>query len=268
MDEVAPGTLLESILSLSVHMGEIAGFGSTERRTGYALNRADMPAPQTNGMFVHGPEEDHALRDMPELRVVFADEGRPFGVVTIDGRTPTVEAAAEEVGLCEMSTDVAMALPRSAFRPAPPVSLRIERVPPSDMTRWVEIAAAGFGLPTSYFESIVSPSLLAILDEPWIGSVIGWLGDVPVSTATYVVHEAGTAIFSVATPPEHRGNGYATALTSDVVARGFDVGASFAWLEASPMGLGLYERLGFRRAWTVRCRAEPDGDAYQPISPV
>jgi len=258
VNDVDPATLLESILAMGERMGALSGSGSTDRREGYVVNRADMPIPQSNGMYVHGPEEGPALTDMDGLRDLFAAEGRPFGVTTIDGRTPAVERAAGALGLREVSADTAMSLPRSDFLPADAGDLRIERVPATENDHWVEVAAAGFEMPSSFFRDLLTPPLVAVLDEPWIGSVIGWVDDVPVSTATWIVHGTGAAIITVATPPAHRGKGYATAVTSDAVRRGFEAGASFAWLEASPMGLGMYERLGFRAAWTSRCRAEPD----------
>jgi ribosomal protein S18 acetylase RimI-like enzyme len=257
VNDVDDEVLLESILAIGESIGDLTGTDSTERRTGYAVNRSDIPIPQANGMYVHGPEEAPALADMAVLRDLFATEGRPFGVTTIDGRTLAVERAAEDLGLREVSVDVAMTLPREDFRATPPQELRIERVPATDMAIWVEVAAAGFEQPPTSFEATLSPGWLAVLDEAWLGSVIGWVDDVPVSTASFMTHEGSGVLFAVATPPEHRGKGYATAVTSDAIARGFAAGATFAWLEASPMGLGIYERLGFRAAWTSRCRAEP-----------
>ena len=125
MNGVDPEVLLESILVIGEYIGDLTGTDSTDRRTGYAVNRSSIPIPQTNGMYVHGPEEAQALTDMPVLRDLFTTEGRPFGVTTIDGRTPAVERAAEELGLREVSVDVAMTLPREDFRASPTRALRM-----------------------------------------------------------------------------------------------------------------------------------------------
>ena len=60
-------------------------------------------------------------------------------------------------------------------------------------------------------------------------------------------------VFNIATPPEHRGRGYGRAVTARVVADGVRAGARTAYLQASPMGLGVYQRMGFRTGETWRC---------------
>ena len=70
--------------------------------------------------------------------------------------------------------------------------------------------------------------------------------------ASLIVHEGsfslppGThGIGSVATAPEHRGRGHASALVSSVVARLEAAGSRGVWL-FSDVGPGFYARLGFR----------------------
>jgi hypothetical protein len=55
------------------------------------------------------------------------------------------------------------------------------------------------------------------------------------------------AIFSVATPAEHRRHGYGAAITSFATRSLFERGADLAWLQTSPMGEQVYYRLGFRQ---------------------
>ena len=52
-------------------------------------------------------------------------------------------------------------------------------------------------------------------------------------------------IFNVATPPDRRGNGYGSAITARAIEDGFAAGGTWAWLQSSPSGLSVYERLGF-----------------------
>jgi N-acetylglutamate synthase len=58
--------------------------------------------------------------------------------------------------------------------------------------------------------------------------------------------EDHVGVFNVATPSRHRRRGYGAAVTARVVADGVAAGASWAWLQSSPSGYAIYERLGFR----------------------
>jgi predicted GNAT family acetyltransferase len=75
----------------------------------------------------------------------------------------------------------------------------------------------------------------------------------PVTTGLGLTIGTYVAIFSIATPPIHRGNGYAAAVTARAAADGLSAGADWAWLQASQDGLPVYERLGIRtlEAWSA-----------------
>lgn len=55
----------------------------------------------------------------------------------------------------------------------------------------------------------------------------------------------------VATPPEFQGRGYGAAVTTAAMTRAHRSGATWAWLQSSPAGYPVYQRLGFREleAW-------------------
>jgi ribosomal protein S18 acetylase RimI-like enzyme len=74
---------------------------------------------------------------------------------------------------------------------------------------------------------------------------IAFDGDIPVSAACgYLSGDTG-GIYSVATPAEFRGRGFAAAITSMATNELFSRGATQVVLQASPLGFGVYERLGF-----------------------
>ena len=79
-----------------------------------------------------------------------------------------------------------------------------------------------------------------------------WLlraGDEDVSTALGVMADDWTGVFNVATPEGHRGHGYGAVATAQAVLGG---GGRAAYLQASPLGFPVYERMGFvtAEAWT------------------
>lgn len=77
--------------------------------------------------------------------------------------------------------------------------------------------------------------LVAYLEGRPVGKAFVNLEDVP----------SWVAIFGVAVRPEARGQGIATALMNEAIARGQAAGARRAVLDSSSMALGLYRRMGF-----------------------
>jgi ribosomal protein S18 acetylase RimI-like enzyme len=98
-------------------------------------------------------------------------------------------------------------------------------------------------------------------DRGWIEErdhVVSVATGMPVAAfnPTFVVAAVGTAmtccidgvalIFNVATRPNHRRRGIGEAMTWWAVNHGIEAGCDLAFLQASPDGLPLYERMGFR----------------------
>jgi ribosomal protein S18 acetylase RimI-like enzyme len=74
---------------------------------------------------------------------------------------------------------------------------------------------------------------------------IAFDGDVPVSAACGYLRGTTGGIYSVATPAEFRGRGFAAAVTAVATNHLFELGASEVVLQSSKLGFGVYERLGF-----------------------
>ena len=97
---------------------------------------------------------------------------------------------------------------------------------------------------------LVAPELLSL---PGMTAYVGRTDGEPCTTGFGALAEGHVGVFNIATPPAHRNRGFGTAVTSRVVADGVRGGAHAAYLQASPMGFGVYERLGFRTAETWTC---------------
>lgn len=85
----------------------------------------------------------------------------------------------------------------------------------------------------------------AILDEPRAGLFLALLDGVPVATATAAITGDVAGIFGVATLESARKRGIGTAVTAAACAFAYDRGCDLLYLQATPMGLPIYERMGF-----------------------
>ena len=146
-----------------------------------------------------------------------------------------------------------------ARRSQPPAMVRpadAERAPaPADLEIAEVVDAAGI---RSFERTLISafemkrvsadlPGILfaaAHLGDPrvrfWLGSVAGE----PVATAWSSVSDGLVGIYGVATKRSMRGRGYGTAVTRAAIDARADLPA---YLQATVMGLPVYERMGFER---------------------
>jgi GNAT superfamily N-acetyltransferase len=127
-----------------------------------------------------------------------------------------------------------------------PAGLAVEPVnDTSALKQWAYASALGFGLP----ETSVDPwfELLAGLgsDLP-LRNYLATLNGEPVATSQLLLGAGVAGIYVVATLPEARRQGIGAAITlaplRDARAMGYRIGI----LHASPLGEGVYRRLGFQ----------------------
>jgi len=78
-----------------------------------------------------------------------------------------------------------------------------------------------------------------------------WKGR-PVAASLLVLHEDVASIYCVATVPEARGMGIGTAITREPLLEAKNAGYNVAVLEASEMGLPVYEKLGFKEIFEFK----------------
>jgi GNAT superfamily N-acetyltransferase len=132
----------------------------------------------------------------------------------------------------------------AAIAHAPEASgLRLRQLSPEEASLHAGVAAAGFGAPEEPFLQLMTPDVLRL---PGVRCYVGDVGSQPVTTGLGVTLGAFTGLFTIATLPACRGRGYGTAMTARIVADGLAAGAKWSWLQSSPAGYPIYDRLGFR----------------------
>ncbi len=146
-----------------------------------------------------------------------------------------------------------MALELAAWTPPPARGISVTRVTErAEFHTACLTVAAGFEIdaePMDEFERRFAQ--LGWSDELPMRSYLAWIDGRPVATAMAVLDGDVVGVYNVATLPDARGRGAGTAVTAASIADRLADGARLAVLEASEMGLHVYERLGFRTVCQV-----------------
>ncbi|WP_399896122.1 GNAT family N-acetyltransferase [Streptomyces sp. BBFR51] len=112
------------------------------------------------------------------------------------------------------------------------------------------VMAAGYEGPEEIFSVFTAP---AVMDHVSMRAYLAEVEGVPVATSFGVLVDDLVGVFNIAVPPQHRRRGYGRAATAAVLRDAYELGARTAFLHASPLGVPLYEAMGFRLTenWTL-----------------
>jgi GNAT superfamily N-acetyltransferase len=129
--------------------------------------------------------------------------------------------------------------------PTPP-GFRIEKVnDPIETRRWWQVCGECFDMPDFAVEAFYD--WMTCSDFPTIRTYMGFLNGRPVATSLLILGAGVAGIYNVATVPEARRQGIGALMTAlplkEALAEGYTIGV----LEATEMGLGVYESLGFKK---------------------
>jgi GNAT superfamily N-acetyltransferase len=115
-------------------------------------------------------------------------------------------------------------------------------------------AYPSIGFPPDLFTETFQPQLLLDPDRVW--ACVARQDGQPVACASlWLASGAGSDVGFigwVAALPEARGRGLAAACTVQATNRAFELGASVASLQASPMGEQIYRSLGYEELFAYR----------------
>lgn len=207
-----------------------------------------IPEPWFNGVvgthFRHAPERRVAtiLADLTAHNLPFLWHVGPTATPTNLGRI------LHDQGLWQFADEPCMALDLQAI-PAPPTSpAGFTMAPVRDeeaLTHWMDVWMATVPEPTRLRCRSVYAQLGAAAEAPW-RYYLGLLDGVPVATVKLFSAAGVVSVQHVTTLPAVRRRGIGAALVAQALQQARQRGHRLAVLTATPVGYGLYQRLGFR----------------------
>ena len=133
-----------------------------------------------------------------------------------------------------------------------PPHITIERVSDEETLKtWLRIIFVGSELPEEGLLSLLDVvTRFGFKHGAAVHYYLGMLGDKPVATSLLYLGGGVAGIYNVATLPEARRRGIARALTLAPLLEARAWGYRIGILQATPMGINIYHRMGFREYCT------------------
>jgi len=218
-----------------------------------------LPLPLLNGALRARLAEDGAGRRVAEALAWFRERRLPM--------TWFVGPSSQPAGLGEhlaanglvRGGPPGMAVDLHALNDALPHPAGLEVVPVEDeqgLRQWIRVIVASFRLPPEV--ELPLAALYGSLGLGWPARLyLGLWNGQPVATSKLLLSSGVAGIYWVGTLPEARGRGIGTAITlaplREARAQGYRIGI----LEAFPLGINVYRRIGFRECGKIDRYAAP-----------
>jgi GNAT superfamily N-acetyltransferase len=119
--------------------------------------------------------------------------------------------------------------------------------------RFLRAMGPAYGLDPAAVDRVANA---AMLRTPGVTFYLGSAAGAPVSSGMSIVADGVAGVYFIGTVPEARGRGYGEAITARIHADATAAGCRAAILQSSPSGLHVYERLGYRAAFTYHAWTE------------
>jgi len=133
-----------------------------------------------------------------------------------------------------------------------PSGLKIEHVRAGTLKAWGQAATRAFEFPEGVGDAMVKiEASLGPGQHPARHLYVGFLEGEPVATALLFLGTGVAGLYGIGTVPEARRQGIGRAMTVVPLLEARAMGYRIGVLHASPMGEGIYRRLGFREYCTL-----------------
>jgi ribosomal protein S18 acetylase RimI-like enzyme len=187
----------------------------------------------------------------------FRHAGRPFSWwVGPADRPADLGARLTAAGLAAAEGELAMSVALDAPLPETlplPADLTIERVAtPAQLADFAAVNAANWSPPdTNVLRFYASAAATLLSRESPLRYFVGRVAGEPVATLELALGGGVGGVYNVATLERFRRRGYATAMMRRAIEQARAEGLRAAVLQASPDGVGVYRRQGFREFGSI-----------------
>jgi GNAT superfamily N-acetyltransferase len=205
-----------------------------------------FPSPDANHLVLTVPPVD--LRALVERARHFFLPGFPFEIVASAPGEGDPFAAAGPLGPGPSRREPGMWLDLPPTLQPPPAGLSILTVSDREaLSELRRLLGSVYHIPQGVLRTIFPASMLREeASSSGVRLILARSGGRAVAGSVLVATEGVAGVYWVATDRRARRRGYGAAATWGALAAGRELGARAGFLQASPLGLPVYERMGFR----------------------
>jgi ribosomal protein S18 acetylase RimI-like enzyme len=244
--------------ALAARMGQLPGAVSITL-AGVTVIDADSPLATFNGVEQANLAEDDAPTAITRIQTYFRARQRPFHwTVGLTSQPANLGALLEAQGIAFDEAEPAMVADLDAMPETTASVGNLAIIPVTSLAQvdqWV--ATWGCGAPqwvTDAWQAIYR-GLWQQVGADELALFLALRDNEPVGTVYIYMHSGVAAVHYVVTLPTFRRQGIGAALTLHAMRAARDHGYHVAILSASPFGINIYRRLGFRECGEIRTYA-------------
>lgn len=239
---ISADTAASALATTRVHLIGAIPNGWVRRENGMVAAMTGVAMPTLNGVWPEQVALDRLV--VSELLDQVAYSGLPYCLQLRPGAPEQLSTLVADRGMIKENVFPLMVLQHSSRLEAAQniAGLVIRQLSPEEAALHATIAAQGFEAPVEPFLQLMTPS---VLRAPGVRCYVGEIDNEAVTTGFGLTLGPFVGVFNIATPPEHRGQGFGAALTARAVSDGFADGAQWSYLQSSPAGYSIYNRLGY-----------------------
>jgi ribosomal protein S18 acetylase RimI-like enzyme len=256
VDDRRLADLADANLFATAQASAIVAGGEAWDDSGVVVAAAGGPLRSLNQAFITEAASD-LVATLQRVRAYFAERGLRYRVRLREELVERCEPALLEAGFEPQGGIPSLALhPIECCKVAD--GLEIASVTDERTLRdHIAVVAAGFEWAPDVLGHVFTNALIG---HPQWRAYAGYVDGRPVAASQLFVTEDAAGVYYVATLPEARRKSYGEAMTRHAIAQGAAAGCAVATLQASPMGLPIYGRMGFRHVGYYRTYVQVDVD--------
>lgn len=247
----------ENLIEASAAVAAQADGALVRRADGVALVASGLPVRMFNQVVVEADDATPAA--LADAVATMRERDIPFAVSLRRGTDDRFTRLMAELGLAPVAGNPWT--PGMALYPIPendgpdPSGYRIVRAASKrDIEEHVRVGAAGYEMSEALYRAIIGVGLLR---HSAFAVYTGYVKGKGVTTGVGLRTSRTIGIYDISTVPEARRRGYAAAMTRRIAADGARAGCDVAVLQATEMGLPVYENLGYRTVVEYMGYTEP-----------